>query len=97
MSVSVLTHMSLHICGSMYLCGASHVKVFCVFMVVVVGWVCVCESVCVCVCVCVHMHQTVPVTTELADTQPLSLQTPPSPSLLREPQMGEAGHTKQSG
>ena len=33
-------------------------------------------SLCVCVCVCAQVHQTVPVTTELADTQPLSLQAP---------------------
>ena len=69
MSVSVLTHVSLHVCGLLCIYVVSHTwRCVCVFVVVVVGWV----RVCVCVCVC--LHQTVPVTSGLADTQPLSLQ-----------------------
>ena len=46
----------------------------------------------VCVCVRVRMHQTVPATTELADTQPLSLQPPP---LLRPPSYGSHSWERQ--
>ena len=60
---------SARVWTSMYLCGVSHLKVCLCFRGGSGG-----VGPCMCLCVCVCLHQTVPVTSGLADTQPLSLQ-----------------------
>ena len=77
------TYVSARVWTSMYLCGISHLKVCCVFVVVVVvWWVRVCESVCVCAYVCIR--QSLPL--QSLQTPSLYLSSPPP--LLRPPSYG---------